>query len=102
MVYCMLTGEWAPTLNYAVTSIIFIVVLTICPLILTNINPGFVFDYISNMTVANSKTSAPLVTVRIFPRFSIYQYLNITYLKLIIYSVRLIHLNSVNKVEVEV
>ena len=58
----------------ALTSIIFIVVLIMCPLILIlmNINLGFFFDYISNMMVANLKASAPLATVHILSTFSIY------------------------------
>ena len=34
----------------------------------------FFSDYISDMTVANSKASAPLATVHILSRFSIYEY----------------------------
>ena len=34
----------------------------------------FCSDYISDMTVANSKASAPLATVYILSRFSIYEY----------------------------
>lgn len=34
----------------------------------------FFSDYISDMTVANSKASAPLATVHILSRFAIYEY----------------------------
>ena len=90
-VYCALVHKWTLRLRYASVGIIFTVdYYDTVPINLNKYKSWlFLSDYISNMTVANSKASAPLATVPILSWICIYKHLNSTILKENYYSFKM-------------